>query len=508
MSDPRQQADALVEEGLKLYKAGRLDDALARWEAALDLVDDHKQALEYYGYVERNRDALEESFNQAAASADDSLDVTAGATDDADVEWERDRASFAGGQLTPAADGHTLDPPSVAGDPAQLEPLGEDDETPIMTPIREEKTSRIGRELLEIHLGESREGLELSSSFESQEQTPQVAGLPNILLEEAAEDSGEQSGVSVSGDNSFGDTGGEMTAGDNDLSDSSEEELILLSDGDDEDLEEEGAEFTWEEEPSKGPVDDDSDPGLQIDLSPGTGGSSDNLELEDDPSFKEGAGYQEVLLAGEGEEEEEEEEVQAAGSSPDIPELPNIPVSAPFDDMDEGSGDSNWVEEELERVGTGDVMDELDSPSSGDHASYDLPMDSLEVLSGQEAEGPIDEIQGLLEEGKLEDALGACNQILVDLPGDKAAQEMLDRIKGQLQEVYTQRIGDLEEVPTVLVPRHEIVWQNLDHRTGFLLSRIDGFLSYQDIIDVSGMPMFEACRILVGLMDEEIIGAG
>ena len=61
-------------------------------------------------------------------------------------------------------------------------------------------------------------------------------------------------------------------------------------------------------------------------------------------------------------------------------------------------------------------------------------------------------------------------------------------------------------VPVVQIPQHEIMWHKLDHRAGFLLSRIDGQLSFEDLLDVSGMSEFEACRILSQLMGQGVIG--
>ncbi len=379
MADPKDTADALVEEGLQLYKAGHLDDALDKWVAALDLVEDHKQALEYYAYVERNRDALEESFQQAADYTGDKLEMSDGAADDADVEFERERASFAGGQATPLPDGHgNYKPESHIQDPAQLQSLGEDDATPIVELPREEKTSRIGREELEVHLDESRKAEEIAAAaaknFSTQEPTPEVGGLPHILLEEAAEDeegshtgSGSQIELATRG------IGGNMATGASKPPDDDDDELVLLSDDDDYasemDIAEDGPEFTWEEEASV-KADGGAPPqGLQIDLSPDSSeeealevedssvvksSPSDLLDFGENPSFKEDSGYQEVLLGG---------DMETSGSAPDIPELPNIPVSTPFEGLQDSSEDKSWVKEELERVDTAQGLNKAMGPS-------------------------------------------------------------------------------------------------------------------------------------------------
>ena len=46
---------------------------------------------------------------------------------------------------------------------------------------------------------------------------------------------------------------------------------------------------------------------------------------------------------------------------------------------------------------------------------------------------------------------------------------------------------------------------SLDARTGFLLSRIDGRLSFEALFAVSGMSRMDTTRVLVQLLDQDII---
>ena len=74
-----------------------------------------------------------------------------------------------------------------------------------------------------------------------------------------------------------------------------------------------------------------------------------------------------------------------------------------------------------------------------------------------------------------------------------------------LYRIYEGHIGDMTAVPLVAVPLHEIAAHALDHRTGFLLSRIDGMLTFEDILDVAGMPRMEAYQILSNLLRKGVI---
>ena len=113
----------------------------------------------------------------------------------------------------------------------------------------------------------------------------------------------------------------------------------------------------------------------------------------------------------------------------------------------------------------------------------------------------------LREQGTYEGSLWLCERVLSLDPQNVEARELLEENRRVLLEQHQTSIGDTTGVPVVLIPQHEIMWHKLDHRAGFLLSRIDGQLSYEDIIDVSGMGEFEASRILSQLISLGVIGA-
>jgi hypothetical protein len=55
------------------------------------------------------------------------------------------------------------------------------------------------------------------------------------------------------------------------------------------------------------------------------------------------------------------------------------------------------------------------------------------------------------------------------------------------------------------IPSEQIRWLSLDHRSGFLLSLIDGTSSVEELLDISGMPRLDALRIMYGLFQERVI---
>ena len=63
----------------------------------------------------------------------------------------------------------------------------------------------------------------------------------------------------------------------------------------------------------------------------------------------------------------------------------------------------------------------------------------------------------------------------------------------------------LDRVPLVMVARDQMRWLSIDHRAGFVLSLVDGVSSLEMILDVSGMPVLDALRILSELAQQRII---
>lgn len=86
------------------------------------------------------------------------------------------------------------------------------------------------------------------------------------------------------------------------------------------------------------------------------------------------------------------------------------------------------------------------------------------------------------------------------------AQDMLAETRARLEQIYGGKLGSLEAAPHVLLSGEELIWLNLNHRAGFILSQVDGAVSYEDLISLSGMPRLDTLRILCTLLQEGVIG--
>lgn len=117
-------------------------------------------------------------------------------------------------------------------------------------------------------------------------------------------------------------------------------------------------------------------------------------------------------------------------------------------------------------------------------------------------------VQGARDLLELDDFSGALEILekLVALdPSDQQASAMLSEAEQGLSALLSSKLGDLGKVPRVSMAEEEIIWLNLDHRAGFILSLVDGHLTFDEILSVCGLSQLEGMRILVQLLQEKVI---
>ena len=103
-------------------------------------------------------------------------------------------------------------------------------------------------------------------------------------------------------------------------------------------------------------------------------------------------------------------------------------------------------------------------------------------------------------------ALDALEEISADSPEHTEARNLIASSRQQMLRMYESKIGDFDQIPEVLISNEEVIWLNLNHRAGFILSQIDGAVTYDDIIALSGMPRLDTVRILSELIGDKVIG--
>jgi hypothetical protein len=128
-------------------------------------------------------------------------------------------------------------------------------------------------------------------------------------------------------------------------------------------------------------------------------------------------------------------------------------------------------------------------------------------LLGTNARDPL--IEGALDLYGLNDFEGALQLVhKAEAQGqdDARLKQLREQCEAQLIKLYEARLGDLQQTPRTKVQSSELVWLNLDHRAGFVLSLVDGTISYDELFALSGMPKLETARVVAQLVRDGIIG--
>lgn len=133
---------------------------------------------------------------------------------------------------------------------------------------------------------------------------------------------------------------------------------------------------------------------------------------------------------------------------------------------------------------------------------------NLVARRGRTSSMDIDLGAEMRERFALDDFSGALRVAELILGRDSAHVEALhvaDESRRRLEQLYMSRLGGTAGVAQVVVRRNDVRWLGLDHRAGFLLSRVDGLHTIDDLLDVSGMPRIETLKTLVDLLDSGAI---
>lgn len=126
---------------------------------------------------------------------------------------------------------------------------------------------------------------------------------------------------------------------------------------------------------------------------------------------------------------------------------------------------------------------------------------AAELESLMDPEHGLQRARQLHQDGEHDKSLQLTEELQERFPSLKGLPELLAANHSALEGSLLEQLGDLDSIP---VPRTEDISfdiQGLDPRAAFLFSRIDGMLTVQDIIDISGMTTFESARTLLRLRE-------
>lgn len=114
-------------------------------------------------------------------------------------------------------------------------------------------------------------------------------------------------------------------------------------------------------------------------------------------------------------------------------------------------------------------------------------------------------VEDLLALGDVSSAVELLSKAEQLAPGDARLASARERCGRVQQAALEAKLGNLKRVPTLKLRMAELMKLKLDPRAGFLLSRIDGSLSFEALFSVSGMSRLDTLRVLAQLLDQDII---
>lgn len=128
------------------------------------------------------------------------------------------------------------------------------------------------------------------------------------------------------------------------------------------------------------------------------------------------------------------------------------------------------------------------------------PPASAERPVARGAPDPLDEIRKRIDARDYSGALHLAEDVLAADPTSAPARRYVDLCGKMLCRVYIANLGDRDDVPRVVLSPEALGDLGLDAWAGFVLSRIDGWSSIDDLADMAGMPRLDALRILYDLV--------
>ena len=78
----------------------------------------------------------------------------------------------------------------------------------------------------------------------------------------------------------------------------------------------------------------------------------------------------------------------------------------------------------------------------------------------------------------------------------------------ELEATLFEQLGGKRRVPKLAIDPHHITLLALDHKSGFLLSLVDGKCTLDEILDIAGLPRVDALRILSELREKGVLKIG
>ena len=124
-------------------------------------------------------------------------------------------------------------------------------------------------------------------------------------------------------------------------------------------------------------------------------------------------------------------------------------------------------------------------------------------LADYETNQPLSEDPGVLmrharalrRERRYEEAQKVINKLVKVADDNREARQLANLNQETLETRYLQILGDMSNKPRMAVSPAELMDMEIDSRGGYLLSMVDGSISFQDLMELSPMSSFETLKM-------------
>jgi hypothetical protein len=163
--------------------------------------------------------------------------------------------------------------------------------------------------------------------------------------------------------------------------------------------------------------------------------------------------------------------------------------------------DGEWSQIDTRRV-LG-VMDELAAREGDSRGAADtwreLPIQDEKLLAS--ARGLVDECQTGLRESR-GDAAAMAAEMALQL-GEQSRSTgicaIIEPMRPLFERAFCACIGDMKNAPIRAIPSEDLANHGFDNRAAFLMSRMDGNINVADLLEMAGMPRFDALRLIAAM---------
>jgi hypothetical protein len=174
------------------------------------------------------------------------------------------------------------------------------------------------------------------------------------------------------------------------------------------------------------------------------------------------------------------------------------PLAKPADDID--ASDVAGPSSERATLVDIELSDELREALMPGKRTSDSPATTIR-------RGPKAEIEAAFSAGDFERARQLAEEVLRREPNDVDAKSFAESARLRMRHVYAARLGSLLRVPWRATDEHGIKQARLGPRELAVAKRVDGYSTFEDILDDCGVDDLEALRILCDLLARGLIAA-